>query len=78
MRTCSWSLTCAARGIGKALLKHLARRCVAEGLPRLQWSVLDWNQPSIAVYSAMGARPMDDWTVYPPVRRWLSALAAAP
>lgn len=52
------------RGIGKALLKHLARRCVAEGLARMQWWVLDWNEPSINVYRAMGARPMDEWTVY--------------
>jgi len=52
------------RGIGKALLKGLARRCVAEGLPRLQWWVLDWNEPSIAAYRAMGAKPMDEWTVY--------------
>lgn len=52
------------RGIGKALLKHLARRCLAEDLPRLQWWVLDWNQPSIAFYKSLGARPMDEWTVY--------------
>jgi GNAT superfamily N-acetyltransferase len=52
------------RGIGKALLKHLARRCVAEGLARMQWWVLDWNESSINVYRAMGARPMDEWTVY--------------
>ena len=52
------------RGIGKALLKHLAQRCVAEGLARMQWWVLDWNEPSINVYRAMGARPMDEWTVY--------------
>ncbi len=52
------------RGIGKALLKHLAKRCLEEGLPRLQWWVLDWNEPSIAVYKAMGAKPMDEWTVY--------------
>jgi GNAT superfamily N-acetyltransferase len=52
------------RGIGKALLKHLARRCVAEGLPRLQWWVLDWNEPSIAVYKSLGAKAMDEWTVY--------------
>jgi diamine N-acetyltransferase len=51
-------------GIGKALLKQLARRCVDEGLPRLQWWVLDWNEPSIAVYKALGARPMDEWTVF--------------
>ena len=52
------------RGIGKALLKHLARRCVDEGLGRLQWAVLDWNAPSIAAYRAMGATPVDDWTLY--------------
>lgn len=52
------------QGIGKALLKGLARRCVAEGLPRLQWWVLDWNEPSIAVYRGLGARPMDEWTVF--------------
>jgi len=51
-------------GIGKALLKHLARRCLAEGLPRLQWWVLDWNEPSIGFYKAFGAEPMDEWTVY--------------
>lgn len=52
------------RGIGKALLKNLARRCVAGGLGRLQWAVLDWNEPSIALYQAMGATPIDDWTLY--------------
>jgi GNAT superfamily N-acetyltransferase len=52
------------RGIGRALLRHLARRCVAEGLPRLQWWVLDWNTPAIAAYEAMGAKPMAEWTVY--------------
>ncbi|WP_421694751.1 GNAT family N-acetyltransferase [Aestuariivirga sp.] len=52
------------KGIGKALIKTLARRCVAEGLPRFQWWVLDWNQPAIEVYRAMGAKPMDEWTVF--------------
>jgi GNAT superfamily N-acetyltransferase len=51
-------------GIGKALLRHLARRCVAEGLPRLQWSVLNWNAPSIDFYKSIGARAQDEWTVY--------------
>lgn len=50
-------------GHGKALLAHLARRCVAEGLGRLQWWVLDWNTPSIDFYRGLGARPMDEWTV---------------
>ncbi|MFN4143835.1 N-acetyltransferase family protein [Aestuariivirga sp.] len=63
------------RGIGKALLKTLARRCVAEGLPRLQWWVLDWNEPSIAAYRSMGAKPMDEWTVYRVSGAELEALA---
>jgi len=50
-------------GVGKALLAGLARRCVEEGLGRLEWWVLDWNQPAIEVYRAIGARMMDDWTV---------------
>jgi len=53
-----------SHGIGKALLKHLARRCLAESLPRLQWWVLDWNEPSIGFYKSLGAEPMNDWTVY--------------
>ena len=52
------------RGIGKALLLHLARRCRDEGLTRLEWAVLDWNVPSVAFYQALGARPMEEWTVY--------------
>ena len=51
-------------GIGKALLGHLARRCKTEGLPRLQWWVLDWNAPSIAFYKSIGAEPQDEWTVF--------------
>lgn len=51
------------RGIGKALLARLARRCVEEGLGRLQWWVLDWNAPSIAFYRSIGAVPQDEWTV---------------
>ena len=49
-------------GLGKVLLKNLAARCIAEGLGRLQWNVLDWNAPSIAFYKAQGAKMMDDWT----------------
>jgi GNAT superfamily N-acetyltransferase len=51
-------------GIGKALLKHLAQRCIAEGLPRLQWWVLDWNAPSIDFYCSLGAVAQDEWTVF--------------
>ncbi|WP_134496507.1 GNAT family N-acetyltransferase [Microvirga pakistanensis] len=52
-----------SRGVGKALLKHLARRCVAEGLARLEWWVLDWNEPALRFYRSIGAAPMDEWTV---------------
>ena len=49
-------------GAGKALLAGLARRCVEQGLTRLEWSVLDWNAPSIAFYDSLGAAAMDEWT----------------
>ncbi|MBL8587394.1 MAG: GNAT family N-acetyltransferase [Methylobacteriaceae bacterium] len=49
-------------GVGKALLAGLAKRCVAENLARLEWSVLDWNEPSIAFYKLQGAELMDGWT----------------
>ncbi|MDQ0843597.1 MULTISPECIES: GNAT family N-acetyltransferase [unclassified Streptomyces] len=51
-------------GHGKALLTELARICVERGYERLEWSVLDWNTPSIDFYRSLGARPQDEWTVY--------------
>jgi GNAT superfamily N-acetyltransferase len=51
-------------GLGRALLAALARECGARGYSRLDWSVLNWNQPSIDFYKAMGAVPMDEWTAY--------------
>ncbi|MFB8408787.1 MULTISPECIES: GNAT family N-acetyltransferase [Streptomyces] len=51
-------------GHGKALLRELARTCVERGYQRLEWSVLDWNEPSIRFYESLGARPQDEWTVY--------------
>ncbi len=50
-------------GAGKALLRALARRCVTEGLGRLEWAVLDWNEPSIRFYDGLGADAMDEWTI---------------
>jgi GNAT superfamily N-acetyltransferase len=50
-------------GIGQALLGHLARTCVDNGWARLQWSVLDWNAPSITFYKSLGAELMDEWTL---------------
>jgi GNAT superfamily N-acetyltransferase len=49
-------------GIGKALLVNLARRCVAEGLGRFEWWVLDWNEPSIEFYKSQGGVMQDEWT----------------
>jgi GNAT superfamily N-acetyltransferase len=56
--------TARGAGHGKALLTELARICVEHGYERLEWSVLNWNTPSIAFYEALGARPQDEWTVY--------------
>lgn len=52
------------KGYGKALLTHLAQLAVERGCGRLEWSCLDWNQPSIDFYLSMGAERMDDWTTY--------------
>ena len=52
------------RGYGKGLLTRLAQLAVERGCGRLEWSCLDWNQPSIDFYKRMGAVPMEDWTVY--------------
>jgi GNAT superfamily N-acetyltransferase len=62
-------------GIGKALLSHLAKECVANGWSRLQWAVLDWNTPSIEFYQSLGAQLMDEWTVCRLGGPALSALA---
>jgi GNAT superfamily N-acetyltransferase len=51
-------------GHGKALLAALAELCVARGYERFEWSVLDWNEPSIGFYRSIGAQPMDEWTVF--------------
>jgi len=51
------------KGLGKALLHRLAQRCISEGLARLEWSVLDWNEPSIAFYKGLGAELMEEWTI---------------
>jgi GNAT superfamily N-acetyltransferase len=64
------------KGIGTALLTHLAKLCVANGWARLQWAVLDWNAPSIAFYKSLGAVLMDEWTVCRVNGPALGALAA--
>ena len=50
-------------GAGKALLRRLAERCLAEGLARLEWSVLNWNEPAIGFYDSLGAGAQTEWTV---------------
>lgn len=52
------------KGYGKALIKKLAEIALSEGCGRLEWSCLDWNTPSIEFYKSIGAKPMDEWTVY--------------
>jgi diamine N-acetyltransferase len=63
------------KGIGKALLSHLAKECVTNNWSRLQWSVLDWNEPSIAFYKSLGAIMMDEWTICKVAGPALAALA---
>lgn len=55
--------TARGRGVGKALMARLARRCAEEGLSRLAWWVLNWNEPARAVYRSIGAKAQDEWTV---------------
>ncbi len=64
-------------GVGKALLSRLAQRCVDEDLGRLEWAVLDWNEPAIGFYRAQGAVMLDDWLTCRADGATLAALAAA-
>ncbi len=52
------------QGFGSALMQHLARLAVDRGYARFEWWVLNWNTPAIEVYTALGARPMSEWTPY--------------
>jgi GNAT superfamily N-acetyltransferase len=51
------------KGIGKSFLKQLARMAVERGYGRVEWSVLDWNEPSIGFYKSLGAEPLEEWTM---------------
>jgi GNAT superfamily N-acetyltransferase len=53
---------CRGRGVGKALILHLARLANERGCGRMEWSVLDWNEPAINFYEALGARRLTEWT----------------
>lgn len=63
-------------GLGTALLTRLAQLAVERDCARLEWSVLDWNEPSIGFYKALGAKPMDEWTVFRLDGTALTGLAA--
>lgn len=63
------------RGFGKALLKHLARLAKERNCGRLEWAVLDWNEPAIRFYKSLGARPLQEWTVYRVTGEALDTLA---
>jgi GNAT superfamily N-acetyltransferase len=65
-------------GIGKAMLARLARRCIDEGLGRLDWVVLDWNEPSIGFYRSLGAEPVKGWTTYGLRGEALAQLGSSP
>lgn len=63
------------QGIGKSLLQHLAAIAIRHNCARLEWQVLDWNQPAINFYKSLGAEPLDDWTRYRVTGEALTALA---
>jgi GNAT superfamily N-acetyltransferase len=64
------------RGVGRALLQHLAMLCIERDYGRFEWSVLDWNEPSITFYRSLGAVPMDEWTNFRLTGEALKNLAA--
>lgn len=64
------------RGLGAALLSRLAAIATERGCGRLEWAVLDWNEPAIGFYRKLGAKPMDEWTVYRLTGEALARLAA--
>jgi len=64
------------KGVGRQLLVHLARLAVERDCGRLEWAVLDWNEPAIRFYRGLGAKPMHDWTVFRVAGDTLHQLAA--
>ena len=64
------------RGIGKALLAAVAAIAVAEGCPRLEWAVLDWNTPAIDFYTSLGAESLSEWTIMRVAGEELATLAS--
>ncbi len=64
-----------SHGVGRALVRELAALAVAEGYSRIDWSVLDWNEPALTFYRSLGAAAMDEWTGYRLTGDALSAVA---
>ncbi len=65
------------KGIGQSLLSYLAYLAKQRNCGRLEWSVLDWNEPAIGFYKHLGAKPMDEWTVFRVTGQALDDLAAS-
>ena len=65
------------KGYGRALLVELAKIARDRGCGRMEWAVLDWNEPAIKFYRALGAKPMDEWTVFRLTREGIARLANA-
>src|SRR6059058_3131400 len=63
------------KGYGRALLIHLAKIARERGCGRMEWAVLDWNEPAIKFYRQLGAKPMDEWTVFRLTRDGIAKLA---
>jgi len=63
------------KGYGRALLIHLAKIARDRGCGRMEWAVLDWNEPAIQFYRKLGAKPMDEWTVFRLTRDGIAKLA---
>jgi GNAT superfamily N-acetyltransferase len=63
------------KGYGRALLERLARIAHERGCGRMEWAVLDWNEPAIQFYKKLGAQPMDEWTVFRLTREGIASLA---
>ena len=69
---------CRGKGYGEALLRHVARLAVSRGCGRFEWSVLDWNQRAIDFYKKLGARPMQEWTIFRVTGEALERLGSEP
>lgn len=66
------------KGVGRALLGELATECRQRGYARLEWAVLDWNEPAIGFYTSIGAEPLDDWRMFRLTDASLARLGATP